>query len=513
MKYTRTIMKFLTLLLLLFSPCLFALAQQETSPVYEAADFDELKATLSQIQSVGGTIRLTDDILIPEEENYTFINGRYQKEITIETGGHTVFVQGTLTLWPYLTICGDHTEQELFHVSPGGELHLVSICIDAGESGTAVVQEEGSFFTYGSNEGLPEFSCIGRIAQAPTITAAAYWKYNCEQLPLIRVPEGTDFSADMLPETVLALVNRNHGQSEEEVPVEWNEASFPDGHIRTLVTGSFPEEYSQYKDSAPQCLIVWESDTSPFFLHAYMETTMSYDIVYVYAETPLDGNIYLLSSDDGEQWNEITGTDGYEPLLTNTTDELSWILFYPNSEPVMEHPRYYRMLQVLDDGTERYSDILELNDSCFFTGSSIEGGRGGETSPNEGENQLPDIETEPESPSTLSEDEPTSSFEENSSSLSSAAAPSSSDAETNLSSASGNTVLSDKEETGSSDEETSGLQPDQSRQNSSAVRSDTDTSLSSAIHSKQYQTAAGIGAIVCILAGFIFISVRQRKKH
>ena len=47
------------------------------------------------------------------------------------------------------------------------------------------------------------------------------------------------------------------------------------------------------------------------------------------------------------------------------------------------------MLQISDDGTELYSDPLELSDDLIFTLADIDGGRGGETSPNEGEDQSP----------------------------------------------------------------------------------------------------------------------------
>lgn len=115
--------------------------------------------------STGGTIVLTSDITVPASESFTYTNGRYRKEVVVETMGHTIRVEGSLVLWPYLTVRGKDSQKELFHVYPGGELRLVSICLDAGENGTAVIQENGSFFMYGSEEEmcLPEFSCTGAI--------------------------------------------------------------------------------------------------------------------------------------------------------------------------------------------------------------------------------------------------------------------------------------------------------------------------------------------------------------
>ena len=127
--------------------------------------------------------------------------------------------------------------------------------------------------------GLPAFSCTGQIISPQTITAAAYWRYNCEKLPVIRIPDGTDFSVDMLPDKVLSIVNRDHQEYEEAVAVVWDETTFPIKHERTLVQGKFADGYAQYEDYIPQCLVVWESDIRPFFLNVYLESvTQRYDI-------------------------------------------------------------------------------------------------------------------------------------------------------------------------------------------------------------------------------------------
>lgn len=399
-----------------FSPFI-SYAQDEEKRV-EVSTFDEFTSSLNQIQSTGGTIVLTQDITVPAEGSYTYNNGMYRKEVVIETNGHTISVEGYLELWPFLTICGDGGQKELFHVYPGGELRLVSICLDAGENGIAVIQEEGSFFLWGSEESseLPSFSCIGQIISSKTITAAAYWRYHCEKLPIVRIPAGADFTADMLPDQVLSLVNRDHQEYEEEVSVVWDETTFPTEHERTLVRGKFVDGYSQFENYVPQCLVVWESDTSPFFLNVYLESITQWnDMVFMYGQSPQPGTIYIQSSDDGENWTEISVTDDYAPVEVEKDASFSWTLFYDQSDPAQKRPRYYRLLQILDDGTKLYSDALELNDDFIFTVADIEGGRGGETTPNEGEDQLtngmpdmPETETVDE---TLSSKLPDSSIE------------------------------------------------------------------------------------------------------
>ena len=392
-----------SLLITLFCPLFPDIQAKDEEKRVEVSSFDEFASSLNQMQSTGGTIVLTQDITVPDGEYCSYNNARYRKEVVVETSGYTIYVEGDLDLWPFLTIRGNGSQNELFHVSSGGDLRLVSICLDAGEDGIAVVQEEGSFLIYGSAEdmGLPAFTCTGQIISSQTMTAAAYWRYNCEKLPIVRVPEGAEFTADMLPDQVLSVVNRDHQEHEEEIPVIWDDTTFPTEHERTLVRGKFADGYSQYDDYVPQCLVIWESDTSPFFLNVYLESaTQWYDMVFMYGESSQPGTIYVQSSEDGEIWTDIAGTDGYVPVEAEQNESFSWILSYDRSDPAQERPRYYRMLQVLDDGTELYSDALELSDNLIFTAADIEGGRGGETSPNEGENQLPNDlpETEDEAP-------------------------------------------------------------------------------------------------------------------
>lgn len=354
----------------------------------EAGTFEEFMMHMEQLKTTGGTICLTQDITLPEDQAYTYNNGRYRKEIVVETNGHTIFVDGYLELWPYLTIRGNGGVQEIFRVRPGGELRMTSICIDAGENGTAVIQEAGSFLLYGSEEnmGLPPFSCIGNIVESDKITAAAYSWYDFSTIPIVRIPEGSEFTADLLPQTVKANVNRDHGDYEEDIAVVWDKTTFPSESLRTLVSGSFTDEYAQYEDYKPVCLVVWESSEYPYFLNVYLESIQSYDSVFMHGCTSSEGTVYIQASDDGENWNEITGTEGYEPIPALAGDNVDWMLSYGQSDAV---PRYYRLMQMNKDGTVYYSDIIELTGDYIFTGSDIEGGRGGEVSPGEGDNQLP----------------------------------------------------------------------------------------------------------------------------
>lgn len=360
-----------------------------------ASTFDELSEWMQMNMSTGGTITLQKDITVPSDSAFNYANGRYRKNITIETAGHTIYVEGYMELFPYLTIQGDGSAAELFHVKNGGELRLVSISIDAGENGTAIIQDDGGFLIYASEQGLPEFTCTGKIIESQKITAAAYVWYDLEKLPVVTIPVDVLFTADMLPQTVSAIVNRNHMDDEDEVSVMWDEGTFPKEQERTVINGTFGEEYAQFGDYEPRCLVVWESETAPYFLNAYIEEIRGNEMVHLYGETPLEGKVCILGSDDGETWTEITGTEGYEPVYAQAESSLSWMLLYTGSHENLASPRYYCMEQYLDDGTCVRSDILGMGEDNIFTASDIEGGRGGETSPQEGEDLLEEETPEP----------------------------------------------------------------------------------------------------------------------
>lgn len=518
LRYKLVVLYLLLLGFVLSFPVISHAQTQDEAKRVEVSSFDEFSASLAEIQSTGGTVVLTQDISVPAGESYVYNNARYRKEVVIETCGHTIYVQGYLELWPFLTICGDGRDKELLHVESGGELCLVSISIDAGEEGVAMIQEEGSFLTYASEEdmGLPTFSCTGQILSAQTITAAAYWRYNCEKLPIVRLPDGEDFTADMLPDRVLSLVNRDHQELEEEVRVIWDDTTFPASHERTIVQGNFTDEYAQYQDYMPQCLVVWESDIDPFFLNVYLKSaTQWYDMVYMYGESPQAGTVYIEGSDDGETWMDITGTEGYAPVEAEENSDFLWILSYDLSDPTKHRPQYYRLLQVLDDGTQICSDALELSDSLIFTAADTEGGRGGETSPGEGENQLPNEEAETEEvPSTGSSDTSTEQQPDT--------GPQQSEMPGNTTETADNNTCENTQEdfnhipateNGSLPEEIPQNQDQTPQEADAAEKSPSVQSGSQQVNGRaNTQKIVGMIIVVCILASSVTVSVMRRKK-
>lgn len=390
--YAVIITQIVIFVLLLFI-CAFSVTAQaeEMDEISTVTTFDSLRQWLEENKRVGGTVVLGNDITVPPGESYDYLNAVYRKELTINTAGHTIYVEGYLSLWPYLRIEGDGSGKELIHIRPGGELSMTGITVDAGEHGTAVVQDEGAFLIYGSEEGmdLPSFSCTGSIVSPEKISAGAMAGYDRGQIPVIRLKQGEMFNEDILPDSVQARVNREHSDMTEDIPVRWEIP--PNQQERMIISGSFTEPYILFRDYEPVCLVVWESEEVPFFLNAYAERSEWFLIVHIYAGTFLEGSTYIQYSSDGENWAEPAETDGGGSIQTAADGgDLAWHLILEKDTETDKVPIYFRMVQTSADKTETYSEVIELTGDDLFAASDIDGGRGGETSPSEGEDRLPE---------------------------------------------------------------------------------------------------------------------------
>ncbi len=375
--------KIIACLLVFLFVCFVPAAPVRARETVQVSDFAQLTDALERLKSTGGAILLTQDVTVPSDASYTYINAAYRKQITLDTGGHTIVVEGSLTLWPYLSIRADDADAALMRVRSGGQLRLVSVALDAGEDGVAIVREPGSILTCGSETslGLPAFSCVGRVEGGERVTAAAYWRNAPETLPVVCVQPGAAFDADMLPASVRAFVNRDYAELEEDVSVLWDASTFPLYRQRTLVRGTFASGYDQYAGDAPCCLVVFASDTAPFFLDAYLEAiTPQFEMAFLHGEAPQAGTVRLQGSQDGETWRDIDGTEGYAPVTVEKDGGFSWVLTYDGSEEAQKtRPRYYRLVHTAQDGAVSIGDALELGEDFIFTAADIEGGRGGET--------------------------------------------------------------------------------------------------------------------------------------
>ena len=297
----------------------------------------------------------------------------------------------------------------------------------------------------------------------------------------------------------------------------WDESTFPAEPERTLVTGAFAPGYTAFADDTPRCLVVWESDEGPFFLNVYLEqATQSYEMVYMHGESSRPGTVRVQASDDGETWTEITGTDGYAPVQTQADSSFFWLLTYDRTDPAQARPRYYRMVQVTDDGTEVFSDALGLSGDMIFTAADIEGGRGGETSPDEGDDPL-DSGSEDSSPSesvpeSAVPEPPAPSSSQSSAEPASPAPPETAAADPgSRADAEAAAVFEpDEPQTSHSVAASSGAQGAESVSSSSAQEPESSGSA------PQHRTGAsdriaGTAAVLCILAAAVALSVFLRR--
>ena len=352
----------------------------------QVSSFEELCQWIDEHMAEGGSVSLKDNIIIPEGETYTYINARHEKEIEIRPEGHTIYVEGTLEIWPYLTVNGPGGEDGVFCVRSGGKLTLTSVTIDTGSpERIAMVQENGAVLEYGEDIslGLPAFSCTGRIISAEKTSVLAASAYNYEDIPLVEIPEGSVCTPDQMPEQVAAYIWREGKEILTELPVVWDAETFPEQGGRAVAEGSFGDSYAVYRSGKPLCLVVTASEDRPYFLHCYASEYSGSVILVIRTADRQGGELCLWGSDDGEHWKEIGQAE-------NRSEEgAEWLLPYIAGE---ERPFRYYEVSCESGGETVYSDILEFTEDMVFTSADIDGGRGGELGPGEGEDLLPDID-------------------------------------------------------------------------------------------------------------------------
>lgn len=370
---------------------------QELGPsTDQVATFDELKSWLNSHMSTGGTVSLIDDITVPADQYYTYINGRYRKEIQINAGSHTIYIQGYLELWPFLSITGTGGSQGIFHILPGGRLDATSISIAASQADAiAIVQEPGAILVRSDMgfEDYPPFSCQGQILASQQIVAEPNYTANPDQLPVVIVPAGKTFSPSMLPSTVDSSWYDGTSQHSDPLPVIWDTQTFPHKSERTLVSGCYSQDYLSFRNTTLSCLVVFAQENAPLFLNSYASTYRGSTTLFITAFSPIDGQAALQGSYDGETW-ELIEFDTFK------NGSASWQIYFGVGSPVYQ---YFSIAQASSDGSTKYSDILELTEDSTFVASEIGGGRGGETPPNEGETQLPPLPSSPSVGSPLEE--------------------------------------------------------------------------------------------------------------
>lgn len=376
-----------------------AAAQELERPSNQVATFEELKQWLEAHMSTGGTVSLTDDITIPEEETYSYINSRYGKHIHIDVGDHTIYVQCHLELWPYLSITGMGGTEGILHVLPGGRLDMTAISVSASTPDSiAIVQKPGAILIR-SDMGFgdfPPFFCQGQIITSQAIVAEPSFIYRPEKLPTVVVAPGETFTSSMLPSTVDSDWYDGMSQHSGPLPVIWDAETFPSKKERTIISGSYPAGYLPFRDASINCLVVFAQENAPVFLNSYASLYAGTTIIQLNSLSPIEGEAALEGSYDGETWESIENQ-------TFEEGQAQWQIFYPQDQTPY---RYFSIMQQKSDGSIVYSDTLELTEENTLVASDIGGGRGGETPPNEGEAQLPPLQEAPPSIQDSTQEEP-----------------------------------------------------------------------------------------------------------
>lgn len=143
--------------------------------VDQASTFAEMKQWIKDHKAIGGTLKLTDDIIIDETYYYNELGSKNDKDIVIDCGDHTIYVEGMADftfLFYRVTFQGNN---DIFHVKKNAHL-AISQGILNSVHGNTIVQEEGSeLIQYENRVNLDSI----QYAKYPTIKSnSTYMQYH-----------------------------------------------------------------------------------------------------------------------------------------------------------------------------------------------------------------------------------------------------------------------------------------------------------------------------------------------
>lgn len=359
-----------------------------------ASSWPELRDWLAAHKLSGGTVRLTADIEIGENYDYTTgVSPRdFREPVTVECGAHTISVlpgaEVYLIMTMYkLTVSGDGGARGLLRVLPGGTLYLDMLNLTAASAAdSAVVQEEGALLVVDQKDYPPVLTGQIRYAAAPVLLAPAGVDPS-----FCVVPESAAEMEDIaaaLPETAMLRINWQ-GEMQRSVaqPVVWDTAAIADdlaARRRTVVRGSYTgalngdglsgllaQDCPQF--SAPQRTLAFPVDGAALMAVSFLSKNdaligVSLDFV---AEGPMKAQA-LVSQDEGASWTPL-GEQKDQPLREDGA--YSTAMIWPD-EPLAGTP-WFLVELVYPDGTIRHTDVIAYAAGMELPIDYIDGHRGG----------------------------------------------------------------------------------------------------------------------------------------
>lgn len=352
-------------LILIFFSIIFPIQAEEMD---QAATFAEMKQWINEHKMTGGTLYLSDDIVIDESYVYTGFGPKPDQDIVIDCGDHTIYVKGMADftyLYNRVTFQGNN---DIFHVEKGAYF-AISQGILKSENGKTIVQEEGSQML--QEENTVDLDSI-QYANYPTI------KVNSKYMPYhtyiqYELADASDF-VDGLNVEVFYQGKSYRGW----LPVLWNmeelseiedlnryytmEGSFQ-GSLSSIheALSAFDAAEAVYVDS-PQATAIWTEDG--ISIENILKGPSSIvEWILISVDAPEGADLYQLNvrETEGDEWTfveESTNSNGLSLQLTGNCQ------FY---------------VQVLYADRKLSSNIINYDGQTFQSAISGGGNRGGGT--------------------------------------------------------------------------------------------------------------------------------------
>lgn len=342
-------------------------------PEAEAASFEALAALLEEcgFRKTGGLIRATADLTVPAGTKYLIRPSNPESApLTVDLGGHTLAVEGDLTVHSGVELTGAGGETGLVRVRPGGRAAIASAVrfTVTEEGGYALWQEEGSILSW-----EPEAAGGVKVhfAQRPVaLPHAALSSGGFTPVALVRDGQTLE---DALPAADgVQLYRDGAADMDAQIPVTWEPEPYRaqlDGRERVLLTGSYPDADAF---QAPVCLVTFQNGNPATVLNCYGAEgrgILSATVQLALARPELGCRFEW--SRDGRTWlpagAEETPEEGGFPVFHVT---------FSQEEP----PAYpYYLAAVVEDqeGVVGYSDVVVIERADAGCGSG--GNRGGGT--------------------------------------------------------------------------------------------------------------------------------------
>ena len=366
-------------------------AEEET-----VSSWPELRDWLAAHKRSGGTVRLTADIEIGEDYDYTAdVPPRdFREPVTVECGAHTISVlpgaEVYLSMTMYkLTVSGTGGERGLLRVLPGGALYLGMLNLTAASAAdSAVVQEEGALLVVDQKDYPPVLTGQIRYAAAPVLLAPEGVGPSFCVVPE-SAAEREDIAA-ALPETAMLRINwQGKMQRSVEQPVVWDTAAIADDlavRRRTMVRGSYigalngagaelngllAQDCPQF--SAPQRTLAFPVDGAALLAVSFLvknDALIGVSLDFV-AEGPMKSQT-LISQDEGVSWMPL-GEQKDQPLQEDGSYYTGMI--WPD-EPLAGTP-WFLVELIYPDGTIRHTDVIAYAAGMEYPIDYVDGHRGG----------------------------------------------------------------------------------------------------------------------------------------